>query len=204
MLALIAAYPLCAHLSAQGGPPLAAWLLASIAAAQALALARAHRPVPALIAAAIAAALIALAVSGRAGDWLWLPPVALPAILAAMFAASLLPGRVPLITRFADMLDGPLEPARLAYTRVVTRVWTVVFLALALQAAVLALFAPPWLWSLFTNGINYLVVAGVFAAEYAVRRRRFPEAGRRGFLGFMSRVVRADWRSIASGGAARR
>ncbi|MEW5973514.1 MAG: hypothetical protein AB1713_07135 [Pseudomonadota bacterium] len=75
------------------------------------------------------------------------------------------------MTRIASQLEGPLSLKAISYTRAVTQVWVVVFSLLGFGALYLALFAPVELWSLFTNGLNYLLIAFVFIAEFMVRRR---------------------------------
>ena len=51
-----------------------------------------------------------------------------------------------------------------------------------------SLTVPRETWSLFANLMNYLVVACFFLAEYAYRRRRFPEQPYAGLLDFLRRA----------------
>ncbi len=122
-----------------------------------------------------AALVMALAASaafvwlGAARLFLYAAPVLVPLALLWFFARTLLPGQVPLITRIAEAVRGPLpEPVR-RYTRQVTQFWVVAFSLFALANLGLALFAPPALWSLFANAINYLLVGVLLVAEWLFR-----------------------------------
>jgi uncharacterized membrane protein len=103
-------------------------------------------------------------------------------VLAASFGQSLLPRRVPLCTRFADRLHGPLSLQEAIYSRRVTAAWTLFFVAMALLTVGLFEFAPLRVWSLFANFGAIPLIGLMFAAEYAVRRRVLPHAERRGIL----------------------
>jgi len=49
-------------------------------------------------------------------------------------------------------------------------VWTAFFVCMAGVAAALAMWATPQTWSLFANGIDYLLVGVLFVGEYVFRR----------------------------------
>jgi uncharacterized membrane protein len=102
------------------------------------------------------------------------PPVALYLALCAAFGATLARGREPMVTRFARAEHGGVLPAELAaYTRTLTVLWSVFFGVMAAASASLGAWASAEAWSLFTNLVGYLAVAGLFAAEYAYRRIRY-------------------------------
>ena len=104
---------------------------------------------------------------------LFAPPVLINALLALLFGASLRSGRDPIISAFARMEQGVL-PADLArYTRVLTWLWTGLFVAMAGTALALALLGPLALWSTFTNLVAYALVAALFVGEYLYRRWRY-------------------------------
>jgi len=104
-----------------------------------------------------------------------LPPALVSAGLLATFARSLGRGRTPIIAAIARRSHGGrLSPERAAYCRTVTRVWCAFFAANALVAAALAFEAPVRWWALYTGILSYVAVAALFAAEYLVRRHRFP------------------------------
>ena len=118
---------------------------------------------------------------------LYLPSVLIPCMMLAGFAPSLLPGRVPLITRIAESIH-PLSPEQRRYTRGVTWVWALTILGILLITLALLLFSTPQAWSLFANFISYLVLGALFAGEYAVRRIRFPERTPLNFRDFLRSV----------------
>ena len=104
---------------------------------------------------------------------LYAPPVLIDAALAIAFATSLRAPREPVITRFARM-EHPVLPRELAlYTRRLTVVWAALFAAMGGIALALALQGSLQAWSTFTNVVSYLLVAALFAGEYAYRRWRF-------------------------------
>ena len=103
-------------------------------------------------------------------------------LLAFGFGRSLGSADTALCTRLADRLHGPLTPREVRYTRQVTAAWAVFFGVLTLTTLALYLFAPLAIWSMFVNFIALPLVALMFGAEYAVRRRALPETDRRGIL----------------------
>ncbi len=115
-------------------------------------------------------------------------PVLLPFGLMLLFARSLRPGEVSWVTRLAERLDGPLSAKALRYTRTVTKVWVAVFAALGLQGMGLAMGASAETWSLFTNGINYILLASVFLVEFMVRQHVLRGETRHDFATFVRRL----------------
>jgi uncharacterized membrane protein len=103
-------------------------------------------------------------------------------LLAAVFGRSLRAGEAPLCTRLADQLHGPLTPAEILYTRQVTLAWTLLFAAITLTTLGLYIAAPLAAWSLFVNFVTVPLIAAMFVAEFAVRRRVLPAADRGGIL----------------------
>jgi uncharacterized membrane protein len=100
--------------------------------------------------------------------------LALHAALCTLFARTLWPGHEPLVTRLARAVHGELPKPIARYTRAVTLAWAVFFAAMGLVALLLYLAAPRAAWSAFVNLTTLPAVAAMFAAEYLVRRRRFP------------------------------
>ena len=109
--------------------------------------------------------------AGRDEELLRVPPVLIALALGVVFARTLLPGRTPLIARIAERARGNLPGPVADYSRVLTWVWTWFFFAMALECMLLGLYAPPFLWSLTTNFINYVLIALLFVLEYPIRRR---------------------------------
>ena len=155
---------------------------------------------------------------GHAGLPLLLVPVAFVAAIAWVFARSLWAPRGALITRIVAALDGStpatLAPDLVAYSRGLTAGWC--RRARRARHGHLAwrccrawraagdpgLRAPVTItreqWSLFANILNYGIVGGFFAVEFAYRKHRFP--GRHGsFAGFLRQMASlgpAFWRDF--------
>jgi uncharacterized membrane protein len=102
-------------------------------------------------------------------------PVAVNLALCALFCRTLARGREPMISRISRLERGVVQlPADLArYTRTLTWAWAAFFALMAAISLGLALLGSVAAWSVFTNVINYLLVALFFAAEYGYRRLRF-------------------------------
>lgn len=130
-----------------------------------------------LVAAALGLVVLGagLALAGVAGSvLLYAPPLLLNLALCAVFGGTLRRGREPLVSRFARIERGGDLPADLArYTRRVTWAWTAFFVLMAGISLALAVWGSAWLWSLFTNLVNFILVAVFFASEYLYRRVRF-------------------------------
>jgi uncharacterized membrane protein len=216
-VALLAlAFPLLAHASAlTGSQALALAAVAALVLAVAWPLRR--RPLAFAVVLAFAAALLGLlALTGKARVAMLLPPILITFAIGWQFAASLQPGRTPLVQRIVVALhaDAMAIPGVPAYTRRVTWLWALLLGTLCVANLVLALLAVPGgflhaagiepfapvplrQWSLFANVVNYAVIVGFFVGEYAFRRTRFPEQPYRNFGDFLGRVARlgpAFWR----------
>ena len=105
----------------------------------------------------------------------WLQNVAMQLILFMTFGLTLIAGRQPLCTRFAEAVHGPLTPQHETYARQVTVAWTLFFAAMALASTLLFFLAPLTTWSVFSNFLTLPLVALMFIAEYGVRRRVLPD-----------------------------
>ena len=218
-LALVAAYPVLAHLaSGRHDGRFAVLALADIALVLLLRPLLQWRAAAWLCAAGIAIALAGLLRSGHALAPLLLVPVAIIGLVAYAFARTL--RTVPLITRMVAGLDGiapgALAPDLLRYTRNLTWSWAVLLGLLALANLLLALLAvpdgllasyriaSPWpvdsaQASWFAGVFNIGLMVGFFLVEFAIRQRRFP--GRYhsllDFLQRMSRLGPEFWRDVA-------
>ena len=104
-------------------------------------------------------------------------------ILAFLFGSTLIGGREPLVTRFALLVHGELPPAVVRYTRHVTIAWTAFFCVLFTLSCVLYLGGFLAAWSLLANILSPILVGAMFAVEYVVRYRVFPDWERIGVLG---------------------
>jgi uncharacterized membrane protein len=140
---------------------------------------------------AAGALLAAALLIADAETLLKLPPVVLDLAVATWFGMSLAPGEEPLVSWFARLVRGVELPPDLArYTRNSTIVWTVLLGTMAVVAAALALFATPQAWSLFANGISYVLLGGLFFGEYFYRRVRYPHHEHERFVEVIRRIVR--------------
>jgi len=207
------AYPFMAHYSvaraSAAGIALAFWLL--IAAALIPALAR-GRLLAWLGLVAGAAVCWLLARTRRPVTLLYIAPVLVPLFLGWIFGRTLAQGRTPLIAQFIEIMHAkdapPPQPEVWPYARRLTWTWTLFFAALATTNLLLAMLAEPdglllaagvkplatvpqYWWSLFANGIGYMLIAAFFAIEYAYRRRRFPQQPFRSFFDFMRQMSAA-------------
>lgn len=89
--------------------------------------------------------------------------------LAAMFAWSLAHPPTA-IERIARLTTPDLPAEAVAYTRTVTKVWTIFFLANASIASVCAVWFTVAIWTLWTGLVSYLLIGVLFAGEVVVRR----------------------------------
>ncbi|MBE9548737.1 MAG: hypothetical protein IMF09_04960 [Proteobacteria bacterium] len=127
-------------------------------------------------------------------------PLVIYTSMFSLFATSLMPGNIPLITRFASLMRG-IKPDNLAtvvqiYTRRVTEVWAGLFLSLGIVSLLLALYAPMYLWSLFTNVISYIIIGLLFLFEYAMRKRLVGGHMDYSFKEFAQRLAVVDFGSV--------
>ena len=103
-------------------------------------------------------------------------------LLAYTFARTLLPGRVPLCTYWADRVHGPLPDATVRYTRSATAAWAVFFILICCTSIALYACAARTVWSAFSNFFTLALVVLMFIGEYVVRRRALPSEHRAGLL----------------------
>lgn len=95
-------------------------------------------------------------------------PVLVLGWLAFFFGRTLRAGHVPLIERVARVRDPALSPALCRYTRRLTALWSVYFVAAALVALTAEL---PTAW---TGGLTWLGAVALFVGEHRARPRFFP------------------------------
>lgn len=101
-----------------------------------------------------------------------IPHAAIYLGLLWLFAATLIRGRQPLVTRLARRVHGDLSPRMAIYTRRVTVAWCVFFAAQVLTSALLLRFASLNAWSLFVNVLSFPLVGLMFVAEFSYRLLR--------------------------------
>ena len=105
----------------------------------------------------------------------WLQNMGMLLVLFITFGRTLIAGRQPLCTRFAQAVHAVVTPQHEIYTRQVTIAWTLFFAAMALASTLLFFLAPLATWSVFANFLTLPLVALMFIGEYWVRRRALPE-----------------------------
>jgi uncharacterized membrane protein len=203
-------YPVLAHVATLSARPdlIAASILLLVVLVLLPAL-RDGRPLAlAVLAGAVYGVYVALA-SGTALTLLLLPPVLLNGFMAWVFGRTLRQGGMPLIERAARAMRGPgavLGDGVVSYARGVTQAWTGLFVVLAGVNLGLALIARPAgllrvagfdpvvsvplsAWSVFANLLSYLFIAALFAIEFVVRARRFPQQPYSGLIDFTRRLA---------------
>ncbi|MGC1172497.1 MAG: hypothetical protein WA904_02335 [Polaromonas sp.] len=121
----------------------------------------------------LAGATILYAISGwlvQHYNWVFLLQHAgIQALLGLAFARTLRAGQIPMVSRFAAVIHGPLSPALARYTRQVTWAWTLYFAVMTGLSLLLFGLAPVAVWSAFANLLNLPLLILMFAAEYVVR-----------------------------------
>ena len=123
---------------------------------------------------------------------LFAPSVMINAAIAAVFAASLRPGYMPVISIFARLEHDELPPDLARHARLVTWFWALLLAAISIVSLVLAAWAPIEIWSLFANVVGYALIATLFTGEYLYRRLRFRHHSHASLLAVIRNVRRAN------------
>lgn len=113
---------------------------------------------------------------------LLLQHVGFNAALGLGFGRTLAAGAKPLVSRFAEIVHGPLSLVLARYTRGVTWAWTLYFALTALASVLLFGLAPAVVWSAFVNLLSLPMLGAMFVLEYLVRLRLVPTSERSGFF----------------------
>src|SRR5262245_16873670 len=191
--ALLVALPIATHLLTvdESVRPIAVAVGWVTSIAIALGLARGFRVTALETAAVVGAIGAAWYLSAGARYAIFVPPVAINALLLWLFGRTLVPGREPLVSSIARLVRGELAPELARYTRCVTWAWCVFFAVMAGISICLAAYAPLAVWSLFANVLVYPLVALMLVAEYAYRRLRFPDYQHFPPLAVLKRIAEA-------------
>jgi uncharacterized membrane protein len=199
---LLLAYPLLAHYAALTAAGDLGALLAVLPLA-AIALGLSWRSPRRLALLALAGFVFALVLLADAWEllkqhfgWLFLVQyVATHLALCLVFGHTLLGGRRPLCSRFAEAIEQRSLPASVnRYTRRLTAVWTAYFAVMAVASSVLFWLAPFTAWSVFANFLTPLCLLLMFLAEYAIRLRVLPHVKHASLLD----SIRVFWQSPPS------
>ncbi|QED28380.1 hypothetical protein FRD01_14290 [Microvenator marinus] len=97
-------------------------------------------------------------------------PVMINLGMLVLFGSTL--RTIPVIERFARLVDPELSQAQVAHCRQFTLIWCVFFGANALVAFALS-WAPSAIWAIYTGPVNYCLMGLLLFAEFVVRRYRF-------------------------------
>lgn len=109
-----------------------------------------------------------------AGRTALLVPALVSAFLLVVFAATLRPGREPMIARVAQAMEAEPIPSRLhPWLRRVTFAWCVFFAVNGTVSACLALFAPLGWWTVWNGLLTYAFVGLLLLGEYVMRKVRY-------------------------------
>jgi len=190
-LGLLLLYSLSIHLGVLSGYTLPTLLVLGVVAGIAM-LRKGHW----LLLPLIPLTLYLLWLSQTAATLFLLPPVLINLLLALVFGGTLLPGATPLITQFAQIMEDDLDAKALGYTRQVTIAWALFFILMSTEALLLALYASPFIWSLFTNFLNYLFLLLFFLLEYRLRIHHITEMEHPGFIDFIRSLTKIDPKCI--------
>jgi len=157
---------------------------------------RLRRSVVGLIALSIVPVLLLFRSEAVTPPLLLVPSLAINLGLACWFGRTLLRGREPIISMFARMERGTLEPDLALYTRRLTGVWVGFFVGAAVASAALAVLASPVAWGWFVAVANPLGVAALFLGEFAFRHWRFAQYRHASPVALL-RIVASSWRRPA-------
>ncbi len=179
--ALLVGYPLLAHYTNESAHAGSLGALVAIAPIVLIALVLAWRSPRRLTMLGVLVLLcIALwagwsALENHFGLVYWLQHVGMQLVLFLTFGRTLIAGRQPLCTRFAQAVHAVVTPQHEIYARQVTIAWTLFFVAMALASTLLFFLAPLATWSVFANFLTLPLVALMFVGEYWVRRWVLPD-----------------------------
>ncbi len=95
-------------------------------------------------------------------------PVCVNAVLFFIFGGSLFSTK-PIITRIALLYDKELPDYAIQYTRTVTKVWVLFFMANGGMAYITAQFCTVQIWTLYNGLIAYILIGTLAGCEYLAR-----------------------------------
>ncbi len=180
---LVIGYPLLAHYTNQSAPHSSLGALVAIAPVVLIASVLAWRSPRRYIMLGVLVLMYILlwigwsALEHHFGLVFWLQHVGIQLILFITFGRTLIGGKKPLCTRFAEAVHAPLSPQHEIYARQVTVAWTLFFALMALASTLLFFLLPLPAWSIFANFLTPLFIVLMFIVEYGIRRRVLPDSG---------------------------
>ena len=132
----------------------------------------------------------------RVQDLYFLPPIVINLFIGVIFLNGLRNNHVPLIEKYIVLMEGKISDAERQYARNLTVVWVFVLFTLMIESIALTLFFSQEIWSLFTNFINYMILALMFVGEYLVRLRTFPDKQHMSFIEYIDRLRRIKLKTV--------
>jgi uncharacterized membrane protein len=157
---------------------------------------RTHDKLSILTLIAVIAGMVLLMSRGETLHIFYITPVLINVAFFLLFAKSLRPGNIPLITRIATLIRGQLEPQVAHYTRKLTEWWAWFFVIIIVETIALTLYAPMLIWSIFSNFLNYLFIVIFFIVEYHVRIRWLSDVEHLSFLEASRALLKVDFRRL--------
>lgn len=202
---LTVCYIVASHWLMTSAPPSpwnAVGLLTPMLAAIAFGAVHARQFGRALLATAAIAALCAQAATGVLipAPWLYLGQhVVINLMLGLWFGSTLRAGGQALITVMAARVHQRMPPALAAYTRNLTRVWTVYFFVIAAASTLLFFTLPFDRWAEFSNLVCPATIVMLFVGERLLRYRLHPEFERATIADQIRAYLQADAALPAAG-----
>lgn len=110
-------------------------------------------------------------------DYIRATPVATNTVLLLAFGSTLRNRKkvMPMIERFARMQEDTLNTEQQAWCRMWTWIWCLFFIANGSTALIFAAWGTLKWWALYNGLICYGLIGMLFATEWLLRRRRFPQ-----------------------------
>lgn len=178
--ALFAAYPILVWAGvARESPRLVAAVLLILLGPASWWLVRQRRPAAErwmLLAPVLTVVALLIAAAADAALWLFVEPVAISLAFLGLFGSTLRAGAMPMVERFARLQVQDLTEPQIAWCRLWTVLWCGFFVVHATLAGTLAVLAPIEWWVFYNTVLFYVLMGVMFATEYLLRRRRFPDA----------------------------
>jgi len=195
---LLVSYPLVIHFSIHAGrADIAIYFIAAVLLLPLVfSLFRLRRPALWMVMMSALSVILTVLGYNYASSMIVIPPILIFSSLFLFFGYSLRAEGTPVITRFAELILGDVEPDVRAYTRKATMAWMVFFLTMLLISIILAWWAPLEVWSWFTNFLAYVLIGVMFITEFAVRRYCLPHHVDYSFLEFLRNLRRVDYRHV--------
>ncbi|MGH8518437.1 MAG: hypothetical protein ACREUE_13380 [Panacagrimonas sp.] len=192
---MMLAYPLLAHAAVWWHTPVLEWVALTLLAVIPLVRSLFRLRIWAWALAFVVAAGLYLLTSVGGGIYaLYLPSILIPGLLLWVFASSLRPGRVPLITEIARRTRKSMSPRLETYCHRLTVLWILLFAVMVIAALGFIAAGQRELWSLQTNLLNYIACGLMFAGDHVYRVWRMREEPHPRFIEYLGIVARSGVR----------